>query len=75
VQSKQKSAKKTIGIEEKLCTISQLEEGEQFVDVCLNVRLAHSSVHTICNNADRFKEVLSQELKCLFVWQDYHSPI
>jgi hypothetical protein len=47
---------KTIGIEEKLHVISWLEKGEWIVDICRNVRLAHSSVHTICDNADRIKE-------------------
>jgi hypothetical protein len=30
-------------------------KGEQTVDIRRNVRLAHSSVHTICNNADKIK--------------------
>jgi hypothetical protein len=61
-----KNWRKTIGIEEKLHVISRLEKGERTVDICRNVRLAHSSVHKIRDNADR-KKVLSQELKCLFV--------
>jgi len=36
--------------EEKLDVISWLEKGEQ-IDICRNVRLTHSSVHTICDNA------------------------
>ena len=44
---------KTIGIEEKLEEISRLEKGEQIVDLCCNVRLTHSSIHTICDNANR----------------------
>jgi hypothetical protein len=51
-----KNRRKTIGIEEKLHVINQLEKGEQIVDICRNVRLTHSSVHTIRNNADRIKE-------------------
>ena len=35
---------RTIGDEEKLEVISLLEKGEQIVDICHNVRLAHSSV-------------------------------
>jgi hypothetical protein len=48
--------RKTIGIEGKLHVINRLERGERIVDICRNVRLAHSSVHTICDNADRSKE-------------------
>jgi hypothetical protein len=47
---------KTIGNEEKLHVISQLEKGEQIVDISRNVRFVHSSVHTIRDNADRIKE-------------------
>jgi hypothetical protein len=53
---KVKNQQKTIGIEEKLHVISQLENSEQIVDICHNVRLTHSSVHTIRDNADRIKE-------------------
>jgi len=35
---------KTIHDEEKLEVISLLEKGEQIIDICHNVRLAHSSV-------------------------------
>jgi hypothetical protein len=51
-----KNRRKTISIEEKLDAISQLEKGERIVDICRNVRLADSSIHTICDNADRIKE-------------------
>ena len=51
-----KNLRKTISIEEKLHVINRLEKGEQIVDICHNVRLTHSSVHTIRNNADRIKE-------------------
>jgi hypothetical protein len=61
-----KYRRKTIGIEEKLHVISQLDKDER-IDICHNVRLAHSSIHTIRDNADNLKKVLSQELKCLFV--------
>jgi hypothetical protein len=60
-----KNQQKTISNEEKLDTISQLEQGKQPVDICHIVRLAGSCVHTIHNSADRIKKVLSQELKCL----------
>ena len=33
-----------------------LKKGDGIIDTCHNVRLAHSSVHTICDNADRIKE-------------------
>jgi hypothetical protein len=32
------------------------EKGEQIVDICSNVTLAHGIVHKICGNADRIKE-------------------
>jgi hypothetical protein len=57
----------TIGTDEKLHEIRRREKRERIIDICRNVRLAHSSVRTVCDNADRIKEVLSQELKCLFV--------
>ena len=41
--------------------MSRLEKGEQIVDICHNVRLADSSVCTICDNADKIKE----SAKCL----------
>jgi hypothetical protein len=47
--------RKTISIEEKLYVISRLEKGEQNVDIYRNVRLTHSSVHTIRDNAYRIK--------------------
>ena len=47
---------KTISIEEKLDIISQSEKGEEIIDIWHNVWLAHSSVCTICYNADRIKE-------------------
>jgi hypothetical protein len=51
-----KNRRKTLGIEEKLHIIIRREKGERTVDICLNARLAHSSVHTIRDNADRTKE-------------------
>jgi hypothetical protein len=39
-----KNQGKTVGDEEKLEVISLLEKGKQIVDICRNVRLAHSSV-------------------------------
>jgi hypothetical protein len=51
-----KNQRKTVGIEEILHVISQSEKGEEIVDICCDVRLAHSSVHTIFDNADRIEE-------------------
>jgi hypothetical protein len=51
-----KNWRKSIGIEEKLHIISWLDKGEWTVDICRNVRLAHSSVYTIHDNADTIKE-------------------
>jgi len=48
---------KTISTEEKLDLISQVERGEWIVDICCNVCITHSSVHTICVNADRIKQI------------------
>jgi len=39
-----KNWRKTIQDEEKLEVICLLEKGEQIVDICHNIRLAHSSV-------------------------------
>ena len=36
-------------------------KGKQTVDIRRNIRLAHSSVHTVCNNTDKVKE----SAKCL----------
>ena len=60
-----KIRQKTIGIEEKLDVISQLDRGEQIVDKCYNVRLTHSSICAICDNADRIKESAKSGTKCL----------
>jgi hypothetical protein len=62
-----KNWQQTFGTIEKLDTIHQLEKCELTVDICQNVRLAHDSAHTVRDNANRIKYVLSQELKCLFV--------
>ena len=47
---------KEISTEEKLDILSQTEKGKRTVDICHNVRLTHSSVCTIRDNADRIKE-------------------
>jgi hypothetical protein len=51
-----KNRRKKIGIEEILDVRSQLEKGEQIVDICHNVRLSHLSVPTVRNNDDRINE-------------------
>ena len=51
-----KNSHKIVSIKEELDVISWLEKGEGIVDVCHKVRLAHSSVHTVCDNANRIKE-------------------
>jgi hypothetical protein len=58
-----KNWQKTIGIEEKLDIISRLEKRERTVDICHNVGLTHSSVHTIRDNADRIKESVKSRTK------------
>jgi len=45
-----KSWWKTIGIEEKF------EKGEQIIGIRYDVRLTHSSIHTVCDNVGRMKE-------------------
>jgi hypothetical protein len=39
-----------------LDVISELEKGERIFDIFHNVKLAYSSIHTICDNANRIKE-------------------
>jgi hypothetical protein len=61
-----KNLRKTIRTEEKLVVISLFEKGERIVDICYNVRLAHRSIRTICDNADRIKASAkcSDNIKC-----------
>ena len=47
---------KTIGTEEKLDIISWLENSEQIVDICHNIKFTYSTIHTIRDNADRIRE-------------------
>jgi IS30 family transposase len=51
-----KNWQEAISSKEKLDVISWLEKGEWIVDICHNVRLTYSSVHTVCDNADRVTE-------------------
>jgi hypothetical protein len=57
VQSKWKNRWKTIGIEDKLDEISQLEKGEQIVDIVIMLDVL-SSVCTINVMPIELKEVL-----------------
>jgi hypothetical protein len=45
-----------ISIAKKLDVISQFEKGDEIVDIWCKVRIAHSSVRTICDNANRIKD-------------------
>jgi hypothetical protein len=67
----EKNQQKTISITEKLDVISQFEKGEEIVDIWCKVRLAHSSVCTICDNADRIKD----GTKCLDNFKCQNSEI
>jgi hypothetical protein len=62
-----KSRWKTIGIEEKVHVINRSEKGEWIVGICCNVRLAHSSVHTIRDNIDRIKESAKSGTKMFYL--------
>ena len=57
----------TISIAEKLDIINRLEKGEQIVDIWHSVRLTDSSIHTICDNVDRFIESAKSETKMVCV--------
>ena len=51
-----KNQQNTINIVEKLDVTSQLEKGEQIVDICCNVSLADGIVRTVRANADEIPE-------------------
>jgi len=51
-----KNQQKTLVIEYKLYVISQFEKGNELLADVLMLRLAHSSICTIPDNADRIKE-------------------
>ena len=57
MQSKWKNQWKTISTEEKLDLKNQVEKSKWIVDVCCNVWLTHSSVCTVCVNADGIKQI------------------
>ena len=46
-----KNQRKTIGIEEKWDVTRRLQKCEGIVDISCNVRFAHTSIHTIQDNA------------------------
>jgi hypothetical protein len=56
-----KNRQKSNSTEEKLDVISRLQKGERIVDIWRNVRLAHSNICTIGDNADR----ITESAKCL----------
>ena len=66
-----KNQQKAISNGEKLDIIGWLEKGEWIVGICHNIRLGHSSIHTIRDNAVRITESANSRTKV----QDYHSPI
>ena len=51
----EKSAK-IIGVGREIRCNKPTEKGERIVDTWHNVRFAHSSVYTVCDNADRITE-------------------
>jgi hypothetical protein len=56
---------KEIDIEEKLSVIMQHAKGEQIINICHNVRLAHGIVHKIHDHVDRIKESAKSGTKML----------
>jgi hypothetical protein len=50
-------------------------KGERIVDICRNVKLADSSVHTIHDNANRIRESAESETSvCVArLWQSYRN--
>jgi hypothetical protein len=56
-----KNWQQRISPEEKLDVISQLVKGEQIIGILHNVRLAHSSICTIRDNAER----ITDSVKCV----------
>jgi hypothetical protein len=67
-----KNRQETICIEEKLDVISRLGKGERIVDIWHDVTVAHSSICTVCDNADRIT-MLSQDLKFDVFLTVHHS--
>ena len=65
MQYEKKNWWKTIGIEEKLDVISQHEKGEQIIDIWCNVTFVHSTICTLCDNANRITESAKSGPKCL----------
>ena len=62
-----KNQQTTISIAEKLDIINRLEKCEQIVDIWHSVRLADSSMHTVCDNIDRFIESTKSEPEMVYV--------
>jgi hypothetical protein len=51
-----KNRQKTISTDNKLEVLSQLEKGEQIVNICHNVRFNHSNIHIIRDDPDIITE-------------------
>jgi hypothetical protein len=51
-----KNKQKTISFDEKLYVLNQNEKGERIIDIRHKVRLAHSGIRTIRDNAYRIIE-------------------
>jgi hypothetical protein len=47
--------RKTITPKEKLDIITQLQKGKRTFNICCGIRLAHSRICTICDNAERIR--------------------
>ena len=60
-----KNRGKAIGTEENLDVISRLEKGEGIVDIGLNAKFALLAYVQFIIMLMEFKEMLSQEIKCL----------
>ena len=59
--------------EDKLDVINRPEKGERIVDVHCNVTLIHSSIHTICDNADRIKDIRNKSVCVESLSQSYQN--
>ena len=73
-----KNRQTTISIAEKLDIINRLEKGEQIVDIWHSVRLADSSIRTICDNVDRFIEsakMVSVESVPQYYWNEPYQKL
>jgi hypothetical protein len=58
-----KNRQKTNSTKDKLEVLSQLEKGEQIVDICHNVRFTYSNICTIHDNTDKITEKAMSGMK------------